>query len=241
MTVLSSDMTLGALAAHRPELTAFFDAQGLDYCCGGAQPLSQACAQKGLDAQAIWAQIREWPAAPLLSADTPALGASLSLWADHIVETHHAYLNRTLPQLSALLDKTRRAHGERHGELIDLQRTFEALRADLEAHLAKEETVLFPYCKALDTAQTLPAFHCGSIENPIRVMREEHDLAGDFLRQMRALSDDYTPPADACATYRAAFALLAELERDLHTHIHKENNILFPRAAERAQSLASGA
>lgn len=234
MTILTTETPLGAWVAARPELAALFDQWGLDYCCGGGQPLAHACAARGLDSQTLMAQIAQAAPAPVSEPDSEA---PLDVWVEHIVSTHHQYLNRVLPEISLLLARTRRAHEAAHPALAKLQDTFEALRADLEAHLAKEETVLFPYCQALQHAHTLPVFHCGSIENPIRVMRDEHDLAGSLLRTIRALSDDFAPPADACATYRATLTQLAALEADLHRHIHKENNVLFPKAQARAAAL----
>ncbi len=147
---------------------------------------------------------------------------------DHLEATHHAYLHAELPRLDALADKVTGVHGERHPELHEVQATVRALRTDLEPHLTKEERVLFPMIRELATASTPPTFHCGSLENPISVMVVEHDRVGELLSTLRAQTDGYRTPADGCASYRALYDGLAELETDTHLHVHKENNLLFP-------------
>ena len=150
--------------------------------------------------------------------------------ADHVVETHHVYLRRELPRLADLIDKVAAAHGARHPELGDLRATFSGLREELELHLFKEERVLFPLIKQLEAARAPFPIHCGTVGNPIRVMTHEHDDAGSALERMRALTDGFQAPPDGCTTFRALYEGLAALEADLHRHIHKENNILFPKA-----------
>jgi regulator of cell morphogenesis and NO signaling len=127
-------------------------------------------------------------------------------------------------------------HGDTRPELIDLHHVFMQFKADLENHMEKEEQILFPLCRQLEQGAT--GFHCGSVQNPISVMVREHDNAGEDLSQMRKLTNDYIPPADACNTYRAMLSGLAELERDMHQHVHTENNILFPKAVRTESSLA---
>jgi regulator of cell morphogenesis and NO signaling len=148
--------------------------------------------------------------------------------ADHIESTHHRYLWDELPRLTALADKVRDVHGRRHPELDDVAGCLAELRADLEPHLRKEEEVLFPLIRTLAVATSPPPFHCGSIGNPIAVMRREHDHAGELLARLRQLTDDFGPPADACASYTALYVGLGQLDADTHLHVHKENNVLFP-------------
>ena len=135
-------------------------------------------------------------------------------------------------RLAELIDKVAGHHGERHPELFDLRKTFARLHNELDLHLLKEERVLFPLVKQLEAAHQMIAMHCGSVANPIRVMEHEHDDAGTALRQIRDLTRDFQVPADGCSSWKALCHGLAALETDLHLHIHKENNILFPRAAE---------
>ncbi len=139
-------------------------------------------------------------------------------------------MREELPRLSSMLEKLVEEHGKKHSELLRCREAFSSLRRELEPHMAKEEQILFPMIRDLEASATLPDFHCGSLRNPIRVMEHEHDDAALALSRLRELTANYTPPDDACSTYHAAFAGLAELEADLHRHIHKENNILFPRA-----------
>jgi regulator of cell morphogenesis and NO signaling len=161
-----------------------------------------------------------------------------SALADHIEQTHHSYLRRELPRLSDLAAKVADHRAGRHIWLHDLQATLSGLRDELELHLLKEEQVLFPLVRQLEAAREKIPMHCGTVANPIRVMEHEHDDARAALRQMRELTGGYQAPADGCASFQALVEGLAALEADLHIHIHKENNILFPRAAVIERALA---
>ena len=234
---MSLNATVGELVVKRPSNARVFERFGIDYCCGGRLPLAVACERKGIDPAAVLAALEQ-------DADRPQAqerdwsAASFGEITSHIESTHHAYLKRELPRLEQLTDRVAARHGEGHPELRQLHQVFLGFKAELEAHMAKEERVLFPMCRGFDgsTAVALQ-FHCGSIQNPVAVMVHEHDRAGDDLRQMRELTGDYVPPKGACSSYRALLAGLAELEADMHRHVHLENNILFPRAvaAERKQ------
>jgi regulator of cell morphogenesis and NO signaling len=149
---------------------------------------------------------------------------------DHIEATHHAYLHGALPRLVALADKVAGVHGAVHPELTTVAALMHEIKVDLEPHLLKEERVLFPMIRELETAVASPTFHCGSLSNPIRAMLSEHDAVGGLLTQLRASSDGYRVPDGGCASYQALYAGLVELEADTHLHIHKENNVLFPAA-----------
>jgi regulator of cell morphogenesis and NO signaling len=229
MTTIDLDVTLGDLVTMHPELARELEQRHLDYCCGGGVTLADACATAGLDATRVvdeLAAAADQPSVPEWST----LGASAL--AAHIVATHHRYLWDELPRLDALAVKVLSVHGERHLELATILETLRALRADLEPHLVKEERVLFPMITQLDRGDAPASFHCGSIENPIAVMLAEHDAAGELLDRLRELTGDYTPPADACASYTALFEGLRRLEEDTHEHVHKENHRLFPLAVE---------
>ncbi|HSV13163.1 MAG TPA: hemerythrin domain-containing protein, partial [Tepidisphaeraceae bacterium] len=142
-------------------------------------------------------------------------------------------------RLAFLTGKIAARHGEHRPALVQVQRVFAELKAEMDSHMMKEERILFPLCRQLDTADALPSSHCGSVANPIEVMIREHDHAGDALARIRALTDTYTVPADACNTYRALFDSLQQLERDMHQHVHKENNILFPKAIRQERLLSA--
>jgi regulator of cell morphogenesis and NO signaling len=208
---------------------------GIDYCCHGRQTLAQACEGKSLDLSAVERDLTECDRRPMDPPECDWTAYPLSALAQHIVERHHEYLRRELPRLKGLLDRVIAAHGAGHPELHEVESVFAGLQAELTLHMMKEEHVLFPIVARLEAAAStggsVGAFHCGSVLNPIGVMEDEHEHAGQALAHMRSLTGGYSAPADACPTYIALLAGLAELEADLHLHIHKENNVMFPRAA----------
>ncbi|HOB73027.1 MAG TPA: iron-sulfur cluster repair di-iron protein [Phycisphaerae bacterium] len=237
MSTLDVNVTVGQLVAERPRAARTLERLGIDYCCGGRRPLAEACAERGLEARAVLDAV---------AADENAGNGEERNWAeaaldelcDHIEATHHAFLREELPRLSALIAKVASVHGEREPDLQTLAGVFRDFCMELESHMAKEEQVLFPIIRQLEYASSLPRFHCGSVNNPIRVMEFEHDSAGTALARMRGLTRDYTPTPEACNSYRAMLDGLAVLEKDMHQHIHKENNILFPRASALEARLA---
>lgn len=225
MTTIETTMRLGDVVTAYPSLARELERLDLDYCCGGQKTLHDACVEVGLDASAV-ADALERKAGPRSEAGWAAL--HVDQLADHIEGVHHRYLWDEMPRLSALVDKINGVHGERHPELAEVQRVYEEVRADLEPHMQKEERVLFPAIRVLAHASHRPDFRFGTVANPISVMLGEHDRVGELLARLRELTNGYTPPADGCASYRAAYEGLAELESDTHLHIHKENNVLFP-------------
>jgi regulator of cell morphogenesis and NO signaling len=226
---LSEASQVGDWVADRPSRSRVFEDLGIDYCCGGRRTLGEACASLGLRVELVLGSLRE--AAPALQ-DRDWTRAGLAELCDHIQGTHHAYLKTELPRVRALVGKVLAAHGERHGELAQLKGAYEMFLAELEAHMAKEEGILFPMIRDIEGAASRPEFHCGTVANPIRVMIHEHDRAGEALSGFRRLTGGYVVPADGCATWRALYDALKGIESDLHMHVHKENNILFPRAVE---------
>jgi regulator of cell morphogenesis and NO signaling len=220
--MININSTLGALVTEDPRRARVLEAHGLDFCCGGAQTFAEASEKKGLDAHALAAELDlpDRPAAP----DWQNMG--LAELADHIVATHHVFLWDEMEPLAALVDKVARVHGDRHPELAGIKDDYDALVDDLSQHLMKEERILFPAIHAQDAGEA--GFGCG-VAGPIRQMMFEHDAAGDLLRRLRAATDDYTAPADGCGSYQLMMTRLAALEADIHEHIHKENNVLFPR------------
>ena len=243
MTTLTPQSTVGDLVRAQPNRARVFERLKIDYCCGGKLPLADACAKVGVDLDDVLQQIQQADAtadpsgADLIDADT----MTLTDLADHIEQTHHAYLRDELPRLDFMTDKVFKVHGEHEPRLGDVRRAFVALRDELTAHMMKEEQIFFPMIRQLDARVGPTPFHCGSVANPIGQMELEHERAGDALAIMRRETDDYQPPDWACNTYRAMLDSLARLERDMHQHVHKENNILFPKAIERESRLAAGA
>lgn len=226
---------LAELVSARPQLAAELDRLGLDFCCGGTRSLAEAVAAAGLELDGTLARLAAVaePAAPI-----DWVGLSLTELVGHLLATHHAYLREALPRLDGLARKVAEVHAANHPELREVQELVVELRADLEPHLLKEERVLFPLVEQLDAAAHLPSFHCGSLRNPIGVMNAEHDRTGTLLAALRERTGGYVAPEDGCASYRALYAGLAELEADTHLHVHKETNLLFPAALDAERILA---
>jgi regulator of cell morphogenesis and NO signaling len=230
--------TLGDLVTDDARAGAVLSRFGLDFCCGGHQTLADAAARcqvplgpivDALDALAS--------SAPVEAPERPELDALTR----HIVSVHHSYVREITPTLTAWLDKLVRRHGERHPELTALREVFAHLSDELAVHMVKEENVLFPYIDDLARAARggarLPASPFGTVLNPVRAMEHDHRDAGESLARLRTLTSDFTPPADACATYRLCFAELERFEIDLKTHVHLENHVLFPETVELEQRL----
>lgn len=163
-------------------------------------------------------------------ADLAAM--SMTELADHIEQTHHIFLRSELPRLDKVTEEVASVHGKMDSRLPLFRETFRMLVSELSAHMMKEEQILFPMVRQLDASETTPAFHCGSLANPIQQMELEHSQAETMLEKLHELTDGYSAPEWACDTYRGMLDALARFEQDMHLHIHKENNVLFPRALE---------
>ena len=232
MNTFQVNDTVGDVVARCPVLSRVFDEADIDYCCGGKKTLDQVCRGRGLDSQVFLTTLEESALAPAGESADDAAAMSLTELADHIEQTHHSYLRSEFPRLDKMTEKVASVHGEKNSRLHQIRETFLALTEELSSHMMKEEQILFPMVRQLDANETTPTFHCGSLVNPIRQMESEHTHAGSALEKLRELTDGYTPPDWACNTYRAMLDALVRLEHDLHLHIHKENNVLFPRVLE---------
>ncbi len=218
---ITPETPVGEIASHHPLATRVFARHQIDFCCGGGKPLGEVCQTRGIDAASVVSEIeQELATGPDTAASWDT--APLDDLIDHIIETYHRSLEQELPRLEGMLAKVHRVHSEkdpqRLGELLDV---FRDLQAELMDHMVKEEKILFPMIQSGEGR---------SASGPVSAMEHEHDSAGNALRRIRSLTDDYTPRADACNTWRALWASLEQLETDLHQHIHLENNVLFPRA-----------
>jgi regulator of cell morphogenesis and NO signaling len=226
-----TEKKVGKIVADNFRTAKVFTEYGIDFCCKGAVKLSDACSTRGLDVEEVVQKLEQ---IMQVADQSPYQQMTLSQLIDHIVNVHHHYVEETIPALKFYLEKIERVHGDRHPELSQIREEFFATAGALTAHLKKEEFILFPYIKAMEEAKSknfpLSKPHFGHIENPIAMMEDEHDTEGERFRRIAALTQNYTPPTDACQTYRVAFSLLQEFEEDLHTHIHLENNVLFPKA-----------
>ena len=226
---IGAHQPVGRIVGERLARARVFDELGIDYCCHGETPLDEACAELGRAVDDVLTRVDACDTQPAEPDDS---GLPLGALADHIEVTHHVYLRSEIPLLEKLCAAVREEHERWHPELREVGATLAALHAELDSHMIKEERILFPMIRQLEAEASLPRFHCGSLANPIRVMEQEHDAAGAALVRLRRLTRGYVPPADACLSYRSLLVRLAALEADLHRHIHKENNLLFPRAAE---------
>ena len=222
---------VGDIVAAQPLLARVFERVGIDYCCGGKKTLADACAARGLDAPTVAVLLEA--AAQLADSGAPEIDAtamSLAALADHIEQTHHTYLKTELPELVEKAERVAAKHGWRDARLADVAATTRKLAEEMFHHMAKEERILFPLVRALEQGAGGASAHCGSIANPIRQMESEHDSAGGAVAQLREFTNGFAAKPDDCNTHRALLAGLAQLEADLHLHVHKENNVLFPRA-----------
>ena len=235
--------TFGQLAAKDLRKVVIFRKYGLDFCCGGKKTVKEACAEKGLDIATVELELQMADKTPVTMA-LPYDDWDIDFLADYIVNTHHTYVKKTLPELRFFATKVARAHEARHPELSAIQHLVEVINTELLAHMIKEERVLFPYIKELVWAAKnpqipLPATHFGTIQNPICTMEMEHESAGEVLLEIRKLSNDFSLPQNACGSYSVLYRMLSEFESDLHIHIHLENNILFPKALVIEKELTS--
>ena len=232
--------TVREIALSVPGATRVFERLGIDYCCGGAASLAEACAAAGLAPEEVLGTL-EREATPPDDSQPDVNADTLAGLCDYIVKKHHVFTRNETQRLSALLDKVVVAHGARHAELARVREHFRELAAELTPHMMKEEIILFPYIAQLEASardgRPAPRAPFGTVRNPVRMMAMEHDNAGELLRSIRRESEDFTVPADGCVSYQTLYAALAEFERDLHQHIHLENNVLFPRAVELESSL----
>jgi len=225
--------TVREIALEQPSSIRVFERFGIDYCCGGRKPLSEACAAREIEVDAVIEALKAAAQAPAEVADDWTV-KSLTHLCGHIVATHHAYVRRELPRLATLAEKVVNRHGPSRPELPIIQATLARLDEELTQHLAKEEIVLFPHISRLERAIAeggeKPNGCFGTVANPIAMMTQEHDGAGMLLEVIRNQTEQFTTPEDACPTYHAFYDGLREFEQDLHQHIHLENNVLFPRA-----------
>ncbi|MEZ6093413.1 MAG: iron-sulfur cluster repair di-iron protein [Pirellulaceae bacterium] len=238
-TLQLAETVVGKIVAKHPKVARVFEKHQIDYCCRGGTTLVEACKLQEVDVELVAAEIEQVQNSSEPSDETNWNEAPLTELANHIVATHHAFLTTELPRISGLTEKVFNAHGDKRPELAKVKETFKLMREELESHMAKEENILFPAIKTLEANGGPQSFPFGSVTNPIGMMEHEHDDAGNALRRLRELTEDYTPPADACPTYRVMLESLENLEQDLHLHIHKENNILFPRAQELERSASA--
>lgn len=234
--------TIGELVAEDFRKAEVFRKFGLDFCCGGGKSLKEACDEKNIDAAVVAIALSEVENQQT-SSQHDFNSWQLDFLADYIVNIHHKYVAESLTMLDEFSAKVAEVHVDLHPEVAEIAQLFNAVAAELKAHMLKEENILFPYIKELVAAKrektTIDPSSFGSVANVIRVMESEHVSAGGNMEKIHKLSNAFTPPEDACSSYRVLFSKLEEFEKDLHQHIHLENNILFPKAIELEKELLS--
>jgi regulator of cell morphogenesis and NO signaling len=237
---IESATTVGSLAAGIPGATKIFDSVHIDYCCHGARSLADACADAGLDSDELIAELERAASRGDRSDEARWGGKPLTALMKHIVEHHHTYTRERLARLEKLSRRVLTVHGDAHPELMALHNLIEAIDGDLRPHMTKEEIILFPYIEELEASRRAgrgrPFAPFGTDHGPVRAMMHEHDHVGGLIHELRALTHDYSPAPDACASWKALYSGLQALEHDLVEHMHLEANLLFPRVLELERS-----
>jgi regulator of cell morphogenesis and NO signaling len=225
---ITEQTIVGELVAKDYRTASVFKKQGIDFCCAGNRTIAEACAKKSIDPALVIETLEEI----INKTNNPVADYNtwpLDLLADYVEKKHHRYVEEKIVEIVPFLNKVASVHGDRHPELLEVQQLFRGCVEELTSHMQKEEQMLFPFVRQLANGKSVqPPF--GSVQNPINMMMHEHTAEGERFRRIVELTDNYTPPADACNTYKVTLALLQEFEEDLHLHIHLENNIMFPRA-----------
>lgn len=229
---LSEDKTVADLVTENIKTAHVFKKYGIDFCCGGGISVKKACEKKGVDFSTLEKELLQVD--QQISRATNYDSWDLSFLVDHIVNIHHSYVEENIPLLIQYANRVAKVHGHHYSEVVDINDLFTDVANELAAHLKKEELILFPFIKQMVRAEAegnkLEAAHFGTVNNPIAMMEDEHENAGDIFKEIASLTNNYTPPEGACNTFKALYAKLEEFEQDLHQHIHLENNILFPKA-----------
>jgi regulator of cell morphogenesis and NO signaling len=225
--------TVRELVLEKPAAARIFEKLGIDYCCGGEKSLIDACAEAKVNVEDVFTALAKPES---VSADRDWRDAPLSELAQYIVDKHHSFTRDEIKRLVPLISKVVSVHGKNHPELLQVQSLFWDLAQELTMHMGKEEQVLFPYIAKMDQAVQsngpLPRAMYGTVQNPVQMMVAEHDSSGRVLHKMREVTNGYVPPPDGCVTYQTLYCALEAFEKDLHNHIHLENNILFPRSVD---------
>ncbi len=229
---INNNSTVADIVANNYKTATIFKLYGIDFCCNGNRTIEEVTTKKDIDPDTLINKLIRIDRGSKSNNDYQ--NWSLDFLCDYIYQTHHTYVENRIPELLEYLNKIAKVHGKNHPELHEVLQLFTESAGELTKHMKKEELILFPFIKKLVTASTSntslapPPF--GTVENPISMMHTEHDNEGERFRTIAKLTNNYTPPADACNTYKVSFAMLQEFEEDLHKHIHLENNILFKKA-----------
>lgn len=239
--IIDKDKRVGEYVTENIRTAHIFKKHGIDFCCGGGISLQEACQKNGVEYNALAQDLATVDQKPERAYDFNRW--ELSFLIDHIINVHHSYVTESLPILLQYAEKVAHVHGHNYPEVVKVNAIIKEVAAELQLHMKKEELILFPFVKELETAKKenrepfAPPF--GTVGNPIRMMEHEHDNAGEAFRIIAQLTNNFSPPEGACNTFRALYAKLQEFEEDLHQHIHLENNILHRKAQLMEDTLLS--
>ncbi|MCF6347335.1 MAG: iron-sulfur cluster repair di-iron protein [Flavobacteriaceae bacterium] len=231
---ITKDKTVAETVTENIKSAHIFKKYGIDFCCGGGVTIEKACAKKDLDYLVLKKELDAIDAVVSKAYDYD--NWDLSFLIDHILNVHHTYVEENIPLLIQYANRVAEVHGQHYTEVVEINNLFTEIANELTVHMRKEELILFPHIKQLVKAKDEGAPplkpHFGTVKNPIQMMENEHENAGDIFKEIARLTTNYSPPEGACNTFRALYAKLEEFEQDLHQHIHLENNILFPKAIQ---------
>lgn len=237
MKIIEGDV-IGELVAKDYRTAAVFQSSGIDFCCKGDRTISEVCNINNLESDELIENLSAVMNQQQKEVDYDSW--PIDLLADYIEKKHHRYVEEKTAEIKPYLEKIVRVHGENHPELKEIEDLFLKSAGLLAAHMKKEELILFPFVRKiteLKKGEKIGSRQFGSVENPVDMMKDEHENEGERFRKIEELSNNYTPPADGCNTYKVTFALLKEFQDDLHLHIHLENNILFPKAISKEKEM----
>lgn len=238
---LTPDRTVADYVTKNIKASHIFKKYGIDFCCGGGISLEKACENKDVEYSQLVEELQNLDLTARKGINFNDL--PLNELIDHIVEKHHKYVEANIGLLIQYSSKVVKVHGTNNPQLIKVDKLFQEVAGELASHLKKEELILFPFIKKMLIAErekspiSIP--HFSTVENPIKMMEDEHEEAGNIFKEIARITNNYTPPAHACNTFRALYDKLDEFEQDLHQHIHLENNILHPKALKLEKKLRS--
>lgn len=230
--MITKENTVAEIVSQNIKTADVFKKNGIDFCCGGGISLEKVCSKLDINFTTLKQELEQVNNSSQKVVDYN--NWELSFLIDHIINIHHVYVSDAIKIIYQYANKVAKVHGHHYKEVVEINDLFLEVANELTFHMQKEEKVLFPYIKKLVAAEnensSLEIPHFGSVKNPISMMEEEHENAGDIFKKIAKLSNNYTPPEEACNTFKALYAKLQEFEEDLHQHIHLENNILHPKA-----------
>lgn len=235
-----NEETIGQIVAKDISKIEVFKKFGIDFCCGGEKTIREACAEKGIDPKQVEQELVQ-PVKGVTAAGLNFNEWDLDFLADYVVNKHHKYIRKYMPEIKGYAAKVAKVHGGNHPELLKINELVVKMDKELHEHIAEEENILFPAIKEIVNAKNTNAPYARKsdehFKNLVTESESEHDSVGDAMKEIDKLSDHYTVPADGCTSYKLLFKMLEELEEDLFVHIHLENNILFPKSVEMEKSL----